>query len=341
MAQSDHHILTHSKAYLFATCTLLLLCIGYLATAQIFAGAITALLCLTLIVLRWPPGIIEKWPSALFLKACSLTVSLFTLWVLWLDPQSVQVWLFAAPLLLFFIFEFKPAIWLVGGYTLTLSIILGQQQDPIHNMLFAWHYILLIGISFSLVYLRELRRRQLKPLRRTDNLTSAATREHLDDDLAKEIQRSEREGCDLAIMALAIDPACLSRLSPKQQDTATIDIGRLLHNNLRLFDSYYMWQAHEFLIVLPHTSSAQAIKIANALRVKVRKEISVGKDDLTVSVGISGLNVGDDSQSLCQRATEALQQTQQKGENRTQLFREENNPSDKEHAEQEEGRQDS
>lgn len=339
MAQSDHHILTHSKAYLFASCTLVLLCIGYLATAQLFAGIITALLCVTLFALRWPPAFVQKWPDNLFLKGCSLALAVLSLWALWRDPQGTQTWLYAVPLMVFFIFEFKPAIWLVGAYTLLLSIVLGQQQDPINNVLFAWQYVLLIGISFSLVYLRELRRRQLKPLRRTDNLTSAATREHLDDDLTKEIQRSEREGCDLAIMALAIDPNCLSRLSPKQQDIATIDIGRLLHNNLRLFDSYYLWQAHEFLIVLPHTSSAQAIKIANALRVKVRKEITAGKEDVTISVGISGLNVGDDSQSLCQRATEALRHIQKKGENRTQLFREEDTATPGQ-ANQEEGRQD-
>ncbi len=341
MAQSDHQILTHSKAYLFATFSLLLLTIGYLATGQLLSGLMSAGLGLTLVALRWPPGFKPQWTSAHYSKLCTVVMSLLSLALLWFDPDGMQLWCYSIPLLMFFIFEFKPAIWLVGAYTLILSLILGTRQDPIHNMEFGWHYILLIGISFSLVYLRELRRRQLKPLRRTDNLTMAATREHLDDDLAKEVQRSEREGSDLAVMALAIDPICLSRLSPKEQDTVTVDIGRLLHNNLRLFDSYYRWQAHEFLIVLPHTSSAQAIKIANALRVRVRKEIRLNDEPVTISVGISGLNVGDDGHALCQRATQALQSSQEKGPNRTQLFRDNDEEMGDENDTQEEGRQDS
>ena len=321
MAQPDHLLLTQSKAYLFACISLILLCIGYVATGQLAASLLSAAMTLTLVILRWPPPVSAQWSQPRFLQSCCLILSGLSLVLAWFAPTGAPLWMLAVPLLIFFIFDFKPAIWLVGGYTLLLSLALGMRQDPINNMLFTWHYILLIGISFSLVYLRELRRRQLKPLRRTDNLTTAATREHLDDDLAKEIQRSEREGSDLSVMALAIDPLCLSRLSPKEQDAVTIDIGRLLHNNLRLFDSYYLWQTHEFLVVLPHTNSAQAIKIANALRVKVRKEIDINGEAITISVGISGLNVGDDSQSLCQRATAALQQAQSSGSNRTQPYR--------------------
>jgi diguanylate cyclase (GGDEF)-like protein len=177
-------------------------------------------------------------------------------------------------------------------------------------------------MSCCLVYLRELRRKQLKPLRRTDNLTKAATREHLGDDLTKEIQRSEREGSELSTVALAIDKICLSKLSPKEQDAVTIAIGKLLHNNLRLFDSYYLWEHHEFLIVLPHTSSVQAVKIADSLRIKVRKEIEVHGESITVSAGVSCLNIGDDSDSITERATKALTETQATSINRTHIYRE-------------------
>ena len=123
-------------------------------------------------------------------------------------------------------------------------------------------------------------------------------------------------------MALSVDTICKTKLSSKEQDTVTINIGKLLHNNLRLFDSYYLWEHHEFLIVLPHTSSSQALKIANALRIQIRKNIAMNNETITVSIGVSGLNIGDDSSSLTFRATQALKETLAKSSNRTNLYRE-------------------
>jgi diguanylate cyclase (GGDEF)-like protein len=213
-------------------------------------------------------------------------------------------------------------LWLVGAFSVISMFALSSTNQSLEYIQVSLNYLLYIGISCSLVYLRELRRRQLKPLRRTDNLTTAAIREHLDDDLVKEIQRSEREGSDLATMALSVDTICNNKLSSKEQDTVTINIGKLLHNNLRLFDSYYLWEHHEFLIVLPHTSSSQALKIANALRIQIRKSITMSNEAITVSIGVSGLNIGDDSGSLTFRATQALKETLEKSSNRTNLYRE-------------------
>jgi diguanylate cyclase (GGDEF)-like protein len=182
--------------------------------------------------------------------------------------------------------------------------------------------LLCAGIAGTFIYLREILQRQLRPLRRTDNLTTAATQEHLEDDLAKEIQRSEREGSELSVIALALDREHTERLDARDLDDATIEIGRLLHNNLRLFDSYYLWKTQEFLIVLPHTSSAQAVKIANTIRVRIRRELKIKGESISVSMGVSGLNVGDEPRSLTERAERALEATRHKASNRTHLYRE-------------------
>ena len=72
----------------------------------------------------------------------------------------------------------------------------------------------------------------------------------------------------------------------------------------------------------PHTSSSQALKIANALRIQIRKNIAMNNETITVSIGVSGLNIGDDSSSLTFRATQALKETLAKSSNRTNLYRE-------------------
>lgn len=323
MPQSDHQLLIESKPYLYASIFSGLLCFSALLDGQILFAVQSAILCLILLTNRIANNSIKNEAQGLlWLKRTSTALGIITIIGLMLGIGGAKTWLYFTPLLLFFVYPFQTAIWLVGGFSFLALLSLNANPLILENIQVSLNYILFLGISSSLVYLRELRRRQLKPLRKTDNLTKAATREHLDDDLTKEIQRSEREGSELSTMALAIDTACIAKLSPKEQDTVTIDIGKLLHNNLRLFDSYYLWEHHEFLIVLPHTSSSQAIKIANALRIQIRKDITVNDESITVSVGVSGLNIGDDSHTLTFRAAQALEETLAKSSNRTHLYRE-------------------
>ncbi|KZZ42024.1 hypothetical protein A3755_22715, partial [Oleiphilus sp. HI0085] len=311
MAHSDHQLLINSKSYLYA-----LILAGTLALALLFQGQLISacgigVLCALLIVNQWQSkNRNADKESFIWFKHSSLALACIALIGLMTGLEDFKTWTYFIPLLLFFFYEFKPALWLVGIFSVFALASLNASGSPFENIQNTMSYLLYLSMSCCLVYLRELRRKQLKPLRRTDNLTKAATKEHLDDDLTKEIQRSEREGSELSTAALAIDKICLSKLNPKEQDAVTIAIGKLLHNNLRLFDSYYLWEHHEFLIVLPHTSSIQAVKIADSLRLKVRKEIEIHGESITVSAGVSCLNIGDDSTSITGRASHALSETQ-------------------------------
>jgi diguanylate cyclase (GGDEF)-like protein len=322
MSQSDHQLLIQSKPYLYASLLSGLLSFAVLLDGQYIFAAQMAIFCILLFVNRSKSSEGKNAKLSLqWFKKTSIALGFITIVSLILGIESAKIWLYFIPLLVFFVFPFKAALWLVGAFSVISMLALSSTSQSLENIQVSLNYLLYIGISCSLVYLRELRRRQLKPLRRTDNLTTAAIREHLDDDLAKEIRRSEREGCDLATMVLSVDTICNNKLSSKEQDTVTINIGKLLHNNLRLFDSYYLWEHHEFLIVLPHTSSTQALKIANALRIKIRKNIVMSNEAVTVSIGVSGLNIGDDSASLTFRATQALKEALTKSSNRTHLYR--------------------
>ncbi len=321
MAKSDHQLLIHSKPYLYTVAVTGLIVVLSLLQGDIALGflALFLLLALNYYKSNDKKHIEEgfKW-----FKYTSLVLAVISLAGLMQGISYFQTWLYFVPLLLFFFYDFKQAIWLVSGFTVIAIFCLARLNNPFESAQSILNFILALSMSGTLVYLRELRRKQLKPLRRTDNLTTAATREHLDDDLTKEIQRSEREGSELSVLALAVDPICLAKLTPKEQDAITISLGKLLHNNLRLFDSYYLWDDHEFLIVLPHTSSVQAVKIADNLRLKVKDKIQAKAESVTVSTGVSGLNIGDDSHSLTLRAAKALKEASATSGNRTILYRE-------------------
>jgi diguanylate cyclase (GGDEF)-like protein len=322
MSQTDHQLLIETKPYFYACITTGFLAVYSLLSGNFIPAFLAASLCILLSINLLKNKNTKKLEDGFrIFKYSSLALGLLGLIGLTLNTEYASTWLYFIPLLIFFFYDFKPALALITGFTVLITIALNLFGNIFENIQALLNYFLYLSMAFSLVYLRELRRKQLKPLRRTDNLTKAATKEHLDHDLTKEIQRSEREGSELSLVALGVDKNCLSKLTPKEQDSAIILLGKLLHNNLRLFDSYYLWEPHEFLIILPHTSSSQGIKIANALRIKIRKELQLGQEEITVSAGLSCLNIGDDSQSIIERASQALKETQATSQNRTLAFR--------------------
>lgn len=333
LARADYLLLIQSK-YFLAACISSAICSALcLLYGEIWLAILTGVLCTILSMTRIKLITLEQNnPADLdnleknWLKWSSIGMAVLLLIGLGSQQDLIKVWLFCAPLLIFFFFEFKAALSIVVVFSILAAVSINASGSVFNNIQLSSTYILYLGIGCALVYLREVRRKQLKPLRRTDNLTQAATREHLEDDLEKEIQRSEREGSELAIVAMGIDSDCLEKINAKQKSEVIIELGRLLHNNLRAFDSYYLWNSDDFLIVLPHTSSTQANKIANELRIEVRKNIHVKDEKITVSAGITGLNVGDDAKALPAKAVAALYQSKQNGSNRTLLYRDEHHP---------------
>jgi diguanylate cyclase (GGDEF)-like protein len=338
MAQPDNTILTHAPAYTAAMImtglsSILSLIEGQFALA-IFLGGFTTLLILSRMGKVFSPRITQRLNQfggsdksgesfeASTPRRLSAILAVLTLAILWVSPGQSGVWIYSLPLMLMFFFEFKVAVPILIVTSLISIGLVSFQVSPLVSVQAVPNFVLFLGASCALVYLRELRRRQLAPLRRTDNLSDAASRRHLDQDLEKEIQRSEREGSDLSLIAIRIDETTTQAFANKDHDLAQIELGKLLHNNLRIFDSYYRLEQHQFLVLLPHTNSKQAVKIADSLRIKIKQQVRLAGRNITTSMGISYLNVGDDCDSMLQSALIALEKAGQRGGDQSYLIHE-------------------
>jgi diguanylate cyclase (GGDEF)-like protein len=239
---------------------------------------------------------------------------------LWLGPWSLVHWLYAVPLVAFALF---PLAWAAA---LTLACIVmamfavsGLAGMPErHQMISA--FLMATVLSCLLVFLREYKSRQLAPLRRTDELTQAASREYLTADLHKEIQRSEREGTDMSVIMIGLDTH-LSDSDPDADIRSILPrIGRYLHSQLRDFDTYYRVADLQFLIILPGIATADAATLAETIRRGLKSLLNSHELGLTVSAGIAGLNIGDDADSLQSSVANALRRAQQQGGDRSQAY---------------------
>ncbi len=252
--------------------------------------------------------------------ACFITLALTLLGALWAGPWALSHWLYGLPLVTFALMA-SPLAALITAL-LTFAILISTQWavslPDRHQMISA--FVLTTLLSALLIFLREYKTRQLAPLRRTDELTQAASREYLSADLHKEIQRSEREGTDMSVMMIGLDTH-LSVNDPDEDIRAILPrIGRYLHSQLRDFDTYYRVADLQFLVILPGINTAGTATRAEKIRIGLCKLLASHGMKLTVSTGISGLNIGDDADSLQQSAANALRRAQQQGGNRTQAY---------------------
>ncbi|MFO7530407.1 MAG: GGDEF domain-containing protein [Marinobacter sp.] len=260
----------------------------------------------------------QPWP--LIQRLFFLTLSLLLLSGFVVGPWTLTHWLYAAPLVTFSLFPPAAAIILTLAVTvLAMAGVWWATGLPDrHQMISA--FLLTLLLSGLLVFLREYKSRQLAPLRRTDELTQAASREYLSADLHKEIQRSEREGTDMSVIMIGLD----THLSDNERDedirSILPRIGRYLHSQLRDFDTYYRVADLQFLVILPGIGTNNALDRAETIRAGLQTLLESHGMRLTVSTGIAGLNIGDDADSLRQSAAHALRRAQQQGGNRTQVY---------------------
>ena len=314
MSQTELSIRMRTRLYTIGAITTALLALTGMLTGH-FEGASIALLFSILLVLN-----IFFIRNNLLTHITTLFLAASTLLSITSNQYSVAPWSYIFPLLLFFFYPLKIASTLVALYSLCLIIIFSYLSSGPIKVEFLINYLLCLALTGGFVYLREVKNKQLKPLRRTDNLTLASTKEHLNDDFEKEIQRSEREGTELSVMALAIDERGFDQVDTADHDTLLHKLGQALHENLRAFDSYYRWKDHEFFIILPYTTTKESMKTAENLRLRIKETLSNDQQSITVSVGTASLNAGDTASSMLDMSLKALHQARESGSNRTQSY---------------------
>ncbi|MGM0570692.1 GGDEF domain-containing protein [Marinobacter sp.] len=249
-----------------------------------------------------------------------LTLALVLVTGLWLGSSSLHYWLFTLPLIILGLLPVRTGVPLT---IITMAVILAGlgalAGNPVRHQIIA-PLVLTTSLAGVFFLLWHYKSRQIAPLRRSDELTQAASRTYLTADLYKEIQRSEREGLDLSVVMLGLD----THLSEPDTDTdlqALLPrIGRYLHSRLREFDTWYRVADLQFLIILPGMATAGASKRAEQLRLGLISLLESHGLQVTVSAGVAGLNIGDNADTLQQAVASALQSAQKKGGNRVQTW---------------------
>ena len=144
----------------------------------------------------------------------------------------------------------------------------------------------------------EVENARLRQLSHHDELTGLANRRGFDAHLEKGIEALARYGSVVTVLALDLDG--LKRINDTQGHPAGDDVlravARVLTSSLRVSDTPARFGGDEFGIILPQTSEARAVQVAQRLTAAVEKIEVPGGGRVTASIGVAGVVPTSDRQ---------------------------------------------
>lgn len=158
----------------------------------------------------------------------------------------------------------------------------------------------------------------------TDPLTGLGNRKYFDRMIGIAVQSALASGEPLSLLLLAIDhfKSFNDTYGHLTGDQVLRLVGLSLKQTIKGQDITARYGGEEFAVVLPNTSLRQALTVADHIRravmAKELKKKSTGEilGRVTISVGVSMLKQGDDTDALIERADACLYAAKRNGRNR-------------------------
>ncbi len=167
---------------------------------------------------------------------------------------------------------------------------------------------------------------KLKKLAITDGLTSLYNSRHFYNQLDLEIDRCNRYSHSLSLLLFDIDifKEFNDSYGHLEGDKVLVRIGQVIRSCLRNMDTAYRYGGEEFTVLLPETNLNEAEIVAERVRTHVESETFMPAPGkiirITISVGVTDYNNGEDIKKFVQRADQAMYLSKEKGRNKVSLI---------------------
>lgn len=185
------------------------------------------------------------------------------------------------------------------------------------------HFTLKLAAQhLALIFHNALHFAQIKKKADHDGLTQINNRQHFDTRLAEETNRHQRHEQPFSLLMLDVDhfKAINDSYGHQAGDMVLQAMGKLLTSSLRASDFSARYGGEEFTVILPHTDSKQALKLAERLRAEVASRDFTFEGhhfSVTVSLGVASFDPSHPSSSytIVNRADKALYEAKESGRN--------------------------
>lgn len=174
--------------------------------------------------------------------------------------------------------------------------------------------VIAIFLAYRQVQLRRYNT-TLERLSTTDRLTGLYNRLKLDEMLELRHGEFERFERHFSVVMLDIDhfKPINDKFGHQVGDKVLIRIGDVIKNHVRGIDSVGRWGGEEFLIICPETHAEGAMVLSEHIRGAMKTtDFAIGRE-VTVSLGVAEIRLGEGVKDLIARADEALYKAKQAG----------------------------
>ncbi|MDX1755811.1 MAG: GGDEF domain-containing protein [Marinobacter sp.] len=252
-----------------------------------------------------------------------------------IEDGAGVMWLFAYPPIVFYISDARVGIIACLGGWAGLALLFSPLGKAIfetpYSASFSLIMITALGFEMATCYVLDQSRRrsklgliklanQFEYAAKHDALTGLANRREGHARLDAEYERYLRN--NRAFSALLMDIDLFKTVNDNYGHQAGDQMIMLVANTLkaecRRVDTLARWGGEEFLVLLPETDHAVALKIANRVRESIASqsiEFEGQNIAATISVGVATIQGSESIDRLLQRADEALYQAKTQGRN--------------------------
>ncbi|WP_241667472.1 sensor domain-containing diguanylate cyclase [Pseudodesulfovibrio senegalensis] len=161
-----------------------------------------------------------------------------------------------------------------------------------------------------------------------DALTRIYNRHTFDERLVHELKRGQRYGHDLSLLMVDLDhfKEVNDTYGHQAGDIVLREMGNILNSSIRATDLAARYGGEEFVVLLPHTTEADAHMLAERIRKRLADtnfSFNGHQFSITASIGVASVETGclNREQDLVLKADEALYQAKNNGRNMVVISR--------------------
>ena len=254
----------------------------------------------------------------------SITAAIISFYCVGLFIRDQPVYWKTSGIMLKFIFfgygsyQLLRIIWTINENNINSFMSAGN----FHSLAFIFIVFLVTGTTFGFIWMVSKKLEfELTSLAEFDELCQILNRRGVNVFADREISKVKRIGGYLTIMMVDLDH--LKKINDQFGHTIGDQVLQAFSNCvntvLRPYDIFGRIGGDEFIVVLPHTSLEQSLKIAERIRFRIEEsvfEISKQKIKLTASFGLTTSNSKQiEFEEMITLADEALYQSKNKGRN--------------------------
>lgn len=162
---------------------------------------------------------------------------------------------------------------------------------------------------------------ELSRLATVDTLTGIWNRHYIEEFLAGEIEQAQRFDKPLSLLIFDLDrfKAINDQYGHRAGDRVLVEMCRRLRRSLRISDQLARWGGDEFVVVAPYCRAADALRLAERLRVLLETQPFDEVGVMTASFGVAELEADETLDSWFTRADNALYESKAAGRNIVRL----------------------